>query len=348
MRFIALFVLLLLFTQAASAASALPDSLRLMLAKYMRFSRKDLNDVSRGELVKKALETRSRTEVAFFGVTYVNAPPSLLIKRFRDIETFKKGEAVSKVKKMSDLPSVQDFKEMTLEKKDLKELQKCKPGKCDMKLSTEMIEQIQQEIKWSERDHEDKATELFRLLLFDYVQEYLERGNAGLIHYYDQKKPVSLPDEFKSILQGSPFIHDKLPEFYQYLMEYPQESLPNTENFLYWSKETLKFRPVITITHVTMFRPNPQEAFIASKQVYANHYLTGSLALTGMISQNEDPDQAGFYLFYLNRTRTDMLGGLLSGLKRSLTRSRSTAALDENLTLIKVRLEKEFQTQKPD
>ena len=316
-----------------------------MLAKYMRFTRQDLSAVSRGKLVKKALETRSRTELAFFGVTDVNAPPSLLIERFRDIETFKKSEAVMRVRKMSDPPSLDDFKDMTLEKTDLKELQKCKPGKCDMKLSPKMIERFQQEIKWSEPGADSKATELFRNLLFEYVQEYMSRGNDGLIQYYDQKDPVSLPDEFRSILQGSTYMREKLPEFYQYLLEYPNQTLENTENFLYWSKETLKFRPVITITQVTIFRPTPKEAFIASKQIYANHYLTGSLALTGMFSQNEDPDQPGFYLFYLNRTRTDMLGGLLSGLKRSLARSRSTVALDENLTLIKVRLEKEFQSQ---
>jgi len=345
LRFIASFVLILLVSQTAPAGSVLPDHLRLMLAKYMRFTRQDLTAVSRGKLVKKALETRSRTELAFFGITDVNAPPSLLVDRFRDIETFKKSESVLKVKKMSDPPSLQNFKDMTLEKTDLKELQKCKPGKCDMKLSTKMIERFQQEIKWSEAGADDKATELFRHLLFEYVQGYLSSGNSALIQYHDQKKPVSLPQEFKSILEGSAFVREKLPQFYQYLMNYPTQSLENTENFLYWSKETLKFRPVITITHVTIFRPNPQEAFIASKQIYANHYLTGSLALTGMISQNENPDQAGFYLFYLNRTRTDMLGGLLSGLKRSLARSRSTAALDENLTLIKVRLEKEFQTK---
>jgi hypothetical protein len=334
--------MLVLLSQAAAGASDLPDALRVMLAKYMRFTRQDLHAVQRGEVVKKALDTRSRTELAFFGITYVNAPPSLLIQRFQDIETFKKGEAVLKVKKMSDPPSLQDFKDMTLEKTDLKELRKCKPGKCDMKLSTKMIDRIHQEIKWGEEGHDKKATELFQLMLFEYVQDYLSRGNAALIDYFDQKKPVSLSQEFKSIVQGSSYIREKLPEFYRLLIDYPQQPLPETEHFLYWSKETLKFRPVITITHVTIYRSSPKEAFIASKQIYANHYVTGSLALTGMISQNDDPDQNGFYLFYLNRTRTDMLGGLLSGLKRSLARSRSTAALDENLTLIKERLEKEF------
>jgi hypothetical protein len=316
-----------------------------MLAKYMRFTRQDLNAVRRGEVVKKALDTRSRTELVFFGITHVNAPPSLLIERFRDIETFKQGEAVKKVKKMSDPPSIEDFKDMTLEKTDLKELRKCKPGKCDMKLSTKMIDRIHREIKWNEEGQDKKVTELFRSMLFEYVQDYLTRGNAGLIDYFDQKKGVSLSQEFKSIIQGSSYIREKLPDFYNFLIDYPQQPLPESENFLYWSKETLKFRPVITITHVTIYRASPKEAFIASKQIFANHYVTGSLALTGMISQNENPDQAGFYLFYLNRTRTDMLGGLLSGLKRSLARSRSTAALDENLTLIKERLEKEFASR---
>jgi hypothetical protein len=346
LRFIVCWLLILLLLSPAAAGPAeLPDSLRVILAKYMRFTRQDLNAVQRGEVVKKALDTRSRTELVFFGITHVNAPPSLLIERFRDIETFKKGEAVKKVKKMNDPPSIEDFKDMTLEKTDLKELRKCKPGKCDMKLSTKMIDRIHREIKWTEAGQDQKATELFRTLLLEYVQDYLSRGNAGLIDYFDQKKPVSLSQEFKSIIQGSSYIRERLPDFYNFLIDYPRHPLPESEHFLYWSKETLKFRPVITITHVTIYRASPKEAFIASKQIFANHDVTGSLALTGMFSQNEDLNQPGFYLFYLNRTRTDMLGGLLSGLKRSLARSRSTAALDENLTLIKQGLEKEFASR---
>ena len=323
-------------------ADAMPDSLNRMLAKHMRLSKQDLIALKRGELVAKTLQTSAKQEVAFFGIVYVNAPPSLLIQKFRDIENFKTGEAVIKIKKLDHPPSKEDFKQITMERDDLKKLKKCKPGDCDLKLSQDMMQRIQSGVNWSDKNYPIKANQLFQDLLFEYVQSYLTRGNAALIEYNDQKKRVSLSVEFKAILAGYPYLRERLPNFYQYLDNYPQEKLENVEDYLYWSKETLKFRPVTTITHVSMYRPNQQEAIFASKQIYANHYLTGSLALTGLISENEDPDQPGFYMMYINRTRTDMFGGLLSGLKRSLTRSRSLGALEENVLLIKQRLEKEY------
>lgn len=338
---IALFLLVGL-PEIASPENELPDSLRVMLAKYMRFTKRDLSAVKSGKVVQKALESNAKSELVFFGIIYVNAPPALLVQRFQDIETFKQGEAVSKVKKISSPPSLADFKELTLEKDEIKELKKCKPAKCSMKLSTEMIDRLHKEANWSAQDHSGKINELYRNMLFEYVQSYLAEGNARLIEYQDQKKPLSLRDEFTAIVKRSQYLQEKMPEFCEYLTDYPDKPLEDVDNFLYWSKETLKFRPVVTITHVSIYRHTKFETFIASKQIYANHYLTGSLGITGLLSENEDPDQPGFYLLYLNRSRTDMLGGLLSGLKRSLARSRSTAALEENLTLIKNRLEKEF------
>ena len=333
-------VLLLLVCSLAYSEVILPDPLRLMLAKYMRFTNHDVRQVKRGEVVNKALESQSKNELVFFGIIHTNAPAALLVKKFRDIETFKKGEAVLKVKKLSDPPVRTDFDSLVLEKEDLKELEKCRPGKCDMKLSTEMVARIRNGVDWEAKDHAEKVNKLYRDLLFEYVQAYLAGGNASLIEYHDKAKPVSLKNEFSAIIKGSRYINEKLPEFSAYLSDYPNKRLDGVENFLYWSKETLKFRPVITITHVTIYRANSKEAFFASKQIYANHYLTGSLAITGLISQNGF-EKPGFYMFYLNRTRTDMLGGLLGGLKRSIARSRSTAALEENLTEIKNRLENE-------
>jgi hypothetical protein len=339
-------IFLFVFLAHARPVQAIPESLNRMLAKHIRLSNQELMNLSRGELVTKSLYTSAKQEVAFFGITYVNAPPSLLSQKYRDIETFKTGKEVSKVKKLSNPPSKEDFKEMTLEKEDLRELQKCKPGKCDLKLSTAMIRRIQSEVNSSRKNDPMKTNQIFRDLLFEYIQSYFAVGNAALVEYNDQRKRVPLLSEFKAILAGYPYLKESFPEFYNYLENYPQEKLQDVESYLYWSKETLKFRPVITITHVIMYRPNQKEAIFASKQIYANHYMTGSLALTGLISENDDPDKPGFYMMYINRSRTDMFGGLLSGLKRSLTKSRSLAALEENILLIKQKLEKEYAESK--
>jgi hypothetical protein len=330
-RFIFVAFVLILFS--FPCAGELPEPLTRFLAKYMRFSRNELAAVDRGEIVAKALETNVKKELAFFGITRVKAPGTLLIERFRDIEKFKKGEAVLKVKKLKNPPVREDFNAMKLEPDDIKALKKCKPGNCDLKLSAEMIRKLQ-----APSNRNKSVDTIYQDVLYEYVQSYLAKGNAGLCGYNDEKKVVRVLDELNGILIDSPYLKDTIPALYEYLNSEKQP--PNgVETFIYWSKETLGFRPVITMTQVSIYKPSVNEAVIASKQIYANHYMTGSLALTFLLAENGDLEKPGFYMMYINRSRTDMLGGLLAGFKRSIAKSRSTAALKENLGLIKKRLE---------
>jgi len=297
--------------------------------------------------VVKVLDTSEKRELAFFGVTKVHAPPSLLIALFQDIENFKKADAVLKVKKLSNPPVPDDFKEMTLEPDDINELKKCKPGKCDMKLSEEMILRFNREINWAAKDSTSRAQELFRKLLFEYVQNYLLKGKEALYRYQDEKKAVLLSQELDGILNGSQHLLESHPDFFRYLGDFSGNRSGSFDTFLYWSKETLGFRPVITLTHVVIDRSIPGASVFASKQIYSNHYMNGSLSLTGLFSENIDPQNPEFYMTYSNRSRTDMLEGLLSGLKRSIARSKSSAAVRENMMLTKKRLEKDYKASEP-
>ena len=58
---------------------------------------------------------------------------------------------------------------------------------------------------------------------------------------------------------------------------------------------------------------------VAGKQVFATHYLNGALALTAVVGvQNGTPR----FLVYLNRSRVDILGGMLGWIKRTLVEER--------------------------
>jgi len=99
--------LLLIFAAGFGlCSSSLPDPLTRFLAKYMHFTGSELVAVGRGEVIAKPIDTDAKRELAFFGIVHVNGSTDDLVERFRDIETFKKGEAVLKVKKLSDPPFV--------------------------------------------------------------------------------------------------------------------------------------------------------------------------------------------------------------------------------------------------
>jgi hypothetical protein len=95
---------------------------------------------------------------------------------------------------------------------------------------------------------------LARVSLLEYVNRYLTRGNKALTEYNDKKTPLRFADEFEAILNASPYIFDYEPEFYAYLREYPAKCLDDSEDFIYWLKEKFGLKPVISVTHVRIYR----------------------------------------------------------------------------------------------
>jgi hypothetical protein len=77
--------------------------------------------------------------------------------------------------------------------------------------------------------------------------------------------------------------------------------------------------------------------FIASKQLYANHYFDASLGLSAFVEGNGRATSSS-YLLYLNRSRIGALQGSFVGLKRSVIGARIRQGLGKNLMMIRRRL----------
>ena len=66
---------------------------------------------------------------------------------------------------------------------------------------------------------------------------------------------------------------------------YPMEHTPETSDILYWSKERVSRRLVVSVTHLAISRTThgPSAYAIASKQIYGTHYFDASLGLTVLV-----------------------------------------------------------------
>jgi hypothetical protein len=315
--------------------------LQTFLRQQLQFSAQNIDDVGRGKAVARILPSEKQ-EVAVFGIVLVHAPADFFVDRFRDIESYKKGTSILQVKKFSDPPRMEDLRQLTIDKDDLRALRNCKVGDCAVKLPSNVILRVQKEIDWSSPDAEQKVTELGRSALLQYVERYLAGGNAQLSEYSDKKQPLRVAEQFEAILKASPYIFDYDPEFYEYLSDYPKKHLDGVEDFLYWSKEKFGLKPVISVTHVSIYRkPEFNVTLIASKQIYANHYFEASLGLTVALSSAQAPDPS-FYLLYFNRSRSDALHGGFSGLARGQVKSRARSGALENLAKIQRSIEAQF------
>ena len=210
-------------------------------------------------------------------------------------------------------------------------------------MSSQSIERFRKEMNWSLAGYHERATALAREMLLEHVHAYLREGNAALGEYNDKSYRLRLADEFQSLLQPAHYMYEYVPEFQKYLQEFPNFRPADTEDFLYWSKEKFGLKPVVSVTHITIYkrrRPNGTDVLIASKGIYANHYFEASLGLTAFIqSQSSEPPRS--YLMYVNRSRTDALRGLFAGLKRSLISGSLRDGAKKSMAMIKQKLESE-------
>jgi hypothetical protein len=154
-------------------------------------------------------------------------------------------------------------------------------------------------------------------------------GNCGLklSHEFD-----TLAESFGSLNIGD-------AELLDYLKRYPQQSRAPVESFVYWSRETLGARPIISITHALLRRGDgvgQPEALIASKRVFATHYVTASL---GIMVITRPSFESPHYLVYINRTAVDFIEGFFSGLIRPIVQRRVTAEAPSALHTLRRRLE---------
>lgn len=336
-----LFFLVLFYAVPLYAENSYKE-LQLFLRKHINFSDTDLAAMHRGEVVSKILKTNNRSEVAAFGIVRINVSGEIFVDRFRDIVKFKKSESVVEIGKFSDSPQLQDLSGLSFNVEDLEDMKNCVKGNCDVKLPVGLMERLRKDINWSAPDYKQKVNTLVNQALLDYVKSYLATGNNALMEYHDKKKTVRLADEFQSLLGQSPYLFEYVPEFYKYLDEFPKTKLPNVENFIYWSIEKFGLKPVVSITHVAIYRKTQggkTYVLIASKQIYASHYFEASLGLTGLVDQIEGTSKPISYLMYLNRSRTDTLKGMFSGIKRSLIGGRVLEGLEKSLNLNKQKVE---------
>ena len=325
------------------AQTPLPEP-QTFLRKQLAVTTAELGALETGQIIVRLPKTSETREVAALAIMRLDIPADFFIERVRDIVNFKKSDNVLQIGKFSNPPGLEDLAGLTLDPVDIEAVRRCKVNSCDVKMSAAFIERFRNEVDWSAPDYRERVTTKVREMLLEYVQVYSQGGTAALGTYNDKSYSLRLEDEIRSILQPAPYMYEYVPEFQNYLENFPNSRTLDVEDFFYWSKEKFALKPVISVTHINIYRlpqPNGTDVLIASKGIYATHYFEASLGLTGFIqSQSSEPSRS--YLIYINRSRADALRGLFAGLKRSLISGSLRDATKKNMEMIKQKLESEY------
>ena len=325
-----------------SLAQTSVDAFRKLLSEQAAFTTADFSAIERGQIVAKLLPVKNSREVAVCGVVRLQVPQEVFLQFSRDSVAQQNNHAILQIGKFSSPPTIDDLQTLTLENRDIEDLKRCTVGDCSLKMSAAMIEHVRNEVNWNAPDYPVQATLVFRQMLLDYVRDYLARGTGALMKYSDRSLGVNLDEEQRSLLDASLYFNQFAPEFTGYLRSFPRPALASAENSIFWSKIKFGLKPVITITHVVIYkRPanTAPQVLVASKQIYADHYFDSSLALSAFINFPGTGASHDSYLLYTNRSRADALGGLFSGLKRSLVESEAVGSLETILQEQKLKME---------
>lgn len=328
---IAVTVLAWLGTAWQGAAAAV-DPARTFLATALHLSAAEVTHLDAGKVVSRTLDVKSDREVATLGVVRIATSPERYVERLTDITSFKRTDGVLQVGTFSEVAQLADVAALGIEDADLKRLRECRVDDCGLRLWAGAIERAQREIDWRAPDASRKAGHLLRQLLVEYVNHY-RQGAAAAVEYADRTPRLNLRAEFASLLGADTLLADHAPRLRRHLLDYPASPAGGMTDILYWSKELVRSRPVISITHVAIAAPpgeTPVAYAIGSKQIYAMHYFDASLGLTLLVPDRTAASPAT-YVVYLNRSRIDLFERAFGGIIRRVVAGKARGLVAEQL-----------------
>jgi hypothetical protein len=331
------------------SASTVIEQMRQYLDKNANVQAVDFSKIKSGKILVESLPAEDKRETAFFGIMSVNAPAELSFNIFQENISRLGRKSLLAANSFSNPPSLADLEDLTLEEGDIEVLKKCRVGKCGLRLSVQMIERFQSEVDWQAADYQQQATNLFRRMILQYMQDYLLRGDAALIEYNDHPKPVSLRQEQEGLLKDLSWINNHAPEFFDYLRN-PQHAEPaNIKKSISWAKVKFGLRPVIIITQTITYTAENDDGsskiISVSKQLYASRYFDSSLGLMLLIQAPEDNNTIASKLFYISRSRAPALEGIFGKFVRKIVEPEVVEKLYLLLRNTKSRAESTFKPE---
>jgi hypothetical protein len=288
----------------------------------LRLSAIDRRQLDQGRAIARIVPSNP-SDVAVFAAVPIDIDGDRLVAWTRRIEELKKSSYVLTIGRFSDPPRIEDLAPLSLDDDDLSAVRACQPGHCALKLTAVEMTELQRVTAAAGQDWKSMAQRTFRAIVLQRVNAYLSGGRVALPPYADHRgSEVSPATAFASLLSQSVYLSQRLPEFVEHLTRNPQKPMPAVESLVYWSKEHIVRKPIISATHVSILRnidDGMVDAAVIGDEIFSTHYVNASFSVTAII--RGEPGSPN-YLAYLNRTQVDVLDGMFGGLVRSAAQRR--------------------------
>jgi hypothetical protein len=151
-----------------------------------------------------------------------------------------------------------------------------------------------------------------RAELLHRYEAYRQRGLDGI----EPRGRARPGEELQTALQEAELLARFFPEIHRALRLYPEAQPADLRHAFFWVNQRVENRPTYILAHRSYF-VRADGAFMAERQFYVEHSYNSLFLLAGAM-----PMSGGTIMLYSNRTFTDQVAGIGSGLRHSIGRKQ--------------------------
>src|SRR5262249_49848585 len=149
----------------------------------------------------------------------------------------------------------------------------------------------------------DAVNAPLRAMLKARYESYRKSGLKGIATYTRGGSKESSPGEELTLAIKETMTAARRPDYFNALLSYPANPMPDTEHRFYWFKTTVENRPTFILAHRAE-RHTDNVALLTEEQYYVGHSYNSNFIAGGALEV-----QGGSLVFYVNRTFTDQVAG---------------------------------------
>ena len=298
---------------AASAVGA--QSAPNALQRLTTLDQKARDEIERGAAIAITVESPDKNEIATLGVVRLEVPRAFYVDHVKQLAGFLVSSGSSSGS-FSDPAKLEDVATLSLDPSDVKELEKCQPLKCDVKLSAGEMERFRSQLAKS-HDPLPLADSLMREWLVSYVNAYRADSTEETVVYDDSKRPVRSSEAFRALV-AEPMPPGIDADPFGYMLSVPRAARPpEVASLISWEIDRMPgLKPILEVVERSTYASpaRPDESWMSTKLLYASHYFESQV---DFLTVSDAPTAAGrgaSYLVVLRRQKFDDLpsGGLFN------------------------------------
>ncbi|MFZ4700303.1 MAG: hypothetical protein ACOYMG_09640 [Candidatus Methylumidiphilus sp.] len=306
----------------AASAQAAPTAAEVLAVLGM--PPESLESLERGEIVSQPDQEAGEKELAMDAALYLPVPQAAVFAYLQRAEIEAIDADVTAHGEIQPGAGVEAFNRFAFSSKQGEEIEgllKAEAGE-RFNLSTEEIDSfkvLRQQLAGADRKSEAEAVSRhYREILLRRWQAYRDRGLAGVAPYaHPEGIPAADPAaELRASAASDKSLAGFFPALSKAWLGYPTSLPPGAVEQFFWMNRQVEGRPTAVLGH-RLVQSAEGGGVIAIRHYYVGHSYNSTNLVIGCL-----PHRGGSIVFYAQRTSTDQVAGMASGLRHAIGREQ--------------------------